>query len=189
MKYCNVCGAPLGDNKNFCPECGSKISMTNNMEQQPMNKPTKKKGKRALWIILAIIAVIIIAGYVFYAKMMNYIENSYNDVEGFYYCGSEAKTYNKDDCSVTVWLSYNGDFSFEAKDLIVRGKYIVEPEDKDDTFGKYYLLNMKAESRFVNYELITDEYETQYELAITSDLNEAVLINTQTYNMYYCTRN
>lgn len=68
MKYCAKCGAQLGENDKFCPQCGAPATNETpsaGMAGQPgsdhSEKPGKKKPNKLLVIVLAVLILAVIA--------------------------------------------------------------------------------------------------------------------------------
>ena len=64
--FCTKCGAQVGENDKFCPECGAKIEWQAAPEPAPIREPEpepepKKKSHKALWITLTCVALAIVA--------------------------------------------------------------------------------------------------------------------------------
>lgn len=88
--FCRQCGSPLAEGAKFCRKCGAKVEVDNTVQVSPMAgevrkqetnavpsvESGKKKSKKKLWILGAIIAVVIVAAIVLIGVNANRIETN-----------------------------------------------------------------------------------------------------------------
>lgn len=84
------------------------------------------------------------------------------------------------------WSKYN-----DEKNNYVIGEYEFTDLHKTNNTGtvNYYSIVLTGDEIVDNGVLQTDPYKLKYEMGLTKNSNEAVLINAETYNMYYCHKN
>ena len=84
------------------------------------------------------------------------------------------------------WNKYN-----DEKNNYVLGKYEFVDLHKTNNNGtaSYYSIILTGDEFVNNGVLQTESYKSEYEMGIIKNSDEAILMNVQTYNMYYCHRN
>lgn len=165
MRYCKDCGAEVEDVAMVCSECGSKnlslIETENITEKKPLQKKTIVKI-----VIGAILAVCIICGIVFGAKIVIYNTQVSPVVEGITalmkgdldsYCGAFDE-HLSDVVSDSVMSSTDSENFKTSRD-----------SDLKETYGDNYKIHVKA----VNNQLcsektvaVLNEMYSQYDITI-----------------------
>lgn len=133
-------------------------------------------------------------------KALNQIYNeidrgtSDNYVAGKYNCKSFDGTGEKGDYIVRFELNDNNTFMWgkynDTARNYVRGTYTFEDLKKKNASGEYAYYNIKLTgSEYYNEGVKqTEVYASEYEFGITAvgTKKQGILMNTKTYNMYYC---
>ena len=85
-----------------------------------------------------------------------------------------------------IWSKYN-----DGKNNYVSGNYEFVDLYKTNPGGtaNYYSITLIGDEYVNDGILQTEPYKSEYEMGIIKDADEAVLMNTKTYNIYYCHRN
>ena len=115
-------------------------------------------------------------------------------VSGVWNCRTLTNDEVDDDYVVTLDLKINGNFIWnkyqDEENNHVYGTYDLENKDMTEPKGEYhyYLIQLYG-NEFVNDGEVQDtNYQAIYELGINEEQDEAVLVNTEKRNMYYCYR-
>ena len=176
--FCGKCGTPLNSNEKFCGNCGVKVD--NTPVQQYNNMPVKKKLNSFIYIVpIVMVSVIIVAVLL--------ILGSKSD--------GNSNIYGKWECNDDIIFKLNSNKTFEMynkddkDELYVKGKYRVNSKTKDTNKSNImkYSLTLTANQRVVEGETYSGSLSNKYEIAMsTDDLDEMVMINEKTYNIYYC---
>jgi len=133
-------------------------------------------------------------------KILNQIYNeidrntSDNYVAGNYNCKSFDGSGEKGEYIVRFELNNNNTFLWgkynETDKNYVKGTYTFEDLEKKNHSGdySYYTVKIKGEDYYNEGIKQTEPYESEYEFGITakSGKKQGILMNTKTYNMYYC---
>ena len=132
----------------------------------------------------------------FFNQLYNEIDRSTSDnyVAGKYNCKSFDGTGEKGDYIVRFELNDNNTFMWgkynDTARNYVRGTYTFEDLKKKNASGEYAYYNIKLTgSEYYNEGVKqTEVYASEYEFGITAvgTKKQGILMNTKTYNMYYC---
>ena len=124
-------------------------------------------------------------------KIPDELENDI-PVSGYWDCKSFDGETPSDDYVITFDLDDNYNFSvFKYDDIennYASGKYTYKDLHKTSQTGdlKYYSVKLRSEKLVENGIDNTQQFSSEFEIGINEDNDEAVFINTETYNMYYC---
>lgn len=113
-------------------------------------------------------------------------------VSGFWDCKSFDGETPSDDYILTFDLDNDYDFIVYKYDDIdnnyASGKYTYKDLHKTSQTGdlKYYSIKLKSEELVENGIDNPKQFSSEFEIGINEENDEAVFVNTETYNMYYC---
>lgn len=132
----------------------------------------------------------------FFNQLYNELDRSTSDnyVEGKYNCKSFDGQGEKDDYIVHFELNKDNTFLWgkynDTERNYVKGTYTFEDLKKTnaDKSYAYYNIKLNGSDFYENGIKQNDPYESEYEFGITavSTKKQGILMNTKTYNMYYC---
>lgn len=154
----------------------------------------KDNKKYKIGLILNIISLVIaIPIFMLYSNLLE--SKSDKPIIGTWNCKAFNNGNNKNlDYIVTMKLNHDGEFKWnkynDEKNNYVIGTYEFENLHKTNSNGttSYYSITLTVD-KFVNAGILqTQDYKSEYEMGIIKDADEAILMNTGTYNMYYCHR-
>lgn len=143
-------------------------------------------------IISLVIAITILLAY---SNLLGIVSNP---VLGTWDCKAYNSSGNYNDDSgyiVTMKLEKNNRFKWnkynDEKNNYIIGEYELVDLHKTNYSGtaSYYSIILTGDEFVNNGVLQTELYKTEYKMGIVKNSDEAVMINVQTYNMYYCYRN
>lgn len=151
-------------------------------------KSFKQDRNNKTGMILNIISLgLVIPIFILYSKIFA------NPVVGTWNCKKFTNgSYENAEYLVTFELEKSNKFRWskysDGKNNYVIGKYEYADLHKtnDDRTANYYSITLKGDEFVNNGVLQTEPYNAKYEMGIIKNKNEAILMNTQTYNMYYC---
>lgn len=154
----------------------------------------KENKKYKIGLILNIISLVLaIPIYMLYSNILK--SAPINPAIGTWNCKSFDGTGAKGDYIVTMQLNNDNEFIWnkynDAKNNHVIGTYEFKDLHKTN-YGKttnYYQITLIGDEFVNNGKLQSDAYKSTYEMGILKDTDEAILMNVNTYNMYYCNRN
>ena len=119
-----------------------------------------------------------------------------NPTVGTWDCKAFNNGYNEDlEYIITMKLEKNNKFKWnkynDEKNNYVIGEYEFVDLHKTNNNGtaSYYSIILTGDEFVNNGVLQTEPYKSEYEMGIIKNSDEAILMNVQTYNMYYCHRN
>lgn len=119
-----------------------------------------------------------------------------NPTIGTWDCKAFNNGYNEDlEYIITMKLEKNNKFKWnkynDEKNNYVIGEYEFIDLHKTNNNGtaSYYSIILTGDEFVNNGILQTEPYKSEYEMGIIKNSDEAILMNVQTYNMYYCHRN
>lgn len=149
----------------------------------------KENKKYKVGLILNIISLILaISMFMFYSNI------PINQAIGTWDCKKFDGVGAGSDYVVTMQLNNDNEFIWnkynDAKNNHVIGTYEFEDLHKTN-YGKtanYYQITLNGEEYVNNGELQSEAYKSKYEMGILKNTDEAIIINVNTYNMYYCYR-
>lgn len=154
----------------------------------------KENKKNKVGLILNIISLALaIPLLILYAFVLE--SRPANPTIGTWDCKAFNNGYNEDlDYIFTLKLNNDDEFkrnkyNDENKNYVI-GKYEFEDLHKTNNNGtaNYYSIILTGDEFVSDGELQSDPYRSEYEMGIIKDADEAILMNFQTYNMYYCYR-
>lgn len=168
----------------------------------------QKSGIKIAGLILNILAalisilMLIIFGTMILSSMLKIINmerpsfNYYKDapIVGEWDCkafdgagehGNYLFTLKLQDDNSFIWYKFDDRFNNN-----IDGTYTYEDLKKstNDNKYKYYNINLKSENYVENGVKTTKTYNTTYEMGVNEDEDQAILMNVNSYNMYYCYR-
>lgn len=121
-------------------------------------------------------------------------QTSYNYVEGEYNCknfdgtgasGDYIVRFELDDDMTFMWGKYGDTYK-----NYVKGTYTYKDLDKKNASGdySYYTVSLDGDEYYQNGVKQTEPYASEYEFGITKEngKKQGIIMNTKTYNMYYC---
>jgi len=117
----------------------------------------------------------------------NYVEGEYNckNFDGNGATGSYIVRFELDDDMNFMWGKYGDTYN-----NYVKGSYTYKDLNKKDPSGKYSYYNIKLDGDVFYKDGVkqTEPYASEYEFGITKDngKKQGIIMNTKTYNMYYC---
>lgn len=117
-----------------------------------------------------------------------------NPVIGTWDCKGFSGLGLGDDYIVTMQLNNDNEFIWnkynDAENNHVIGTYEFEDLHKIDYANNtnYYQITLNGEEFVNNGKLQSEVYKSKYEMGISKNTDEAVIINVNTNNMYYCYR-
>lgn len=152
------------------------------------------KGKAGIIlnsISMIISVIVIICGAVLFSAAGLF---DTNPVKGTWNCKpySSSSSLSNKDYIVTMELNRNSDFLWgkygDTANNYVKGTYTYEDLEKTNNSGdyKYYKLNLDGEKYVSDGEVQDEDYVAKYEIGINKEKGEAIMINVNNYNMYYC---
>lgn len=121
-------------------------------------------------------------------------ETSDNYIAGNYNCKSFSGSGESTNYIVRLELNKNKTFLWgkygDTSDNYVKGIYTfsdLEKTNADRTY-KYYSVNLDGDEFYQNGIKQTEPYASEYEFGITAKngKKQGIIMNTKTYNMYYC---
>lgn len=153
----------------------------------------KENKKYKIGLILNIISLVIaIPLFMIYSNILD--SKPSNPTVGTWDCKSFDGTGAKGEYIVSMTLNNDNQFKWnkynDAKNNHVIGTYEFKDLHKTN-YGKtanYYQIILNGDEFVNNGKLQSEAYKSTYEMGILKDTDEAVLINVNTYNMYYCYR-
>ncbi|MBO5530397.1 MAG: zinc-ribbon domain-containing protein [Bacilli bacterium] len=117
----------------------------------------------------------------------NYVEGEYNckNFDGNGATGSYIVRFELDDDMNFMWGKYGDTYN-----NYVKGSYTYKDLDKKNAAGNYSYYNIKLDGDVFYKDGVkqTEPYASEYEFGITKDngKKQGIIMNTKTYNMYYC---
>jgi predicted nucleic acid-binding Zn ribbon protein len=169
---CPNCGTNNPIDATFCSNCGGPLTVT----------PPKKIN---IWMIIVPILVITFV-------LIVTLSGSNEKYIGKWKCkGYSATAGPSGDYMITMILKSNGEYTFgEYNDLDnnhSKGTFTAKYEDKKkETTGKdFYQLDFKNEEFIVKGVKQTGNYTMNLEMELIKR-NEALIVNSKNYAMYYC---
>ena len=117
----------------------------------------------------------------------NYVEGEYNckSFDGNGATGSYIVRFELDDDMTFMWGKYGDTYK-----NYVKGTYTFKDLDKKNAAGNYSYYNIKLDGDVFYKDGVkqTEPYASEYEFGITKDngKKQGIIMNTKTYNMYYC---
>ena len=161
-----------------------------------------KGGKKISGIILNIISIVLsIVLFIFFFIMgisliSNFMDSELlsNPVSGNYNCASFDGRGASKDYIVRLELNNNETFLWgkynDTSNNYVKGFYTYKDLDKKNASGEYsyYSVSLNGDVFYQDGIKQTDPYKSDYEFGITKQngKKQGIIMNTKTYNMYYC---
>lgn len=152
----------------------------------------KRTNKKSIGLLLGIVALII--SIIFFIVNLVTLFNPVHAVVGTWNCSSSATSTNY---IVTFDLRKNKTFTWskynDGANNYVKGTYTFEDLKKKNNSGEflYYAITLSGDEFIENGKQQSEKYTASYEMGVASPLSStdghAVLMNTSTYNTYYCT--
>lgn len=149
----------------------------------------KENKKNKIGLILNIISLVIAIPLL----MLYTIDSEPNNaVIGTWNCKSFDGTVASGNYIITMILNNDNQFSLnkynDARNNYAIGTYTFKDLHKTNNNGttNYYQLTLNGDEFVNNGDLQSEVYNSTYEIGIIKDTAEAILMNTQTYNSYYC---
>ncbi len=118
---------------------------------------------------------------------LNYVEGEYNckSFDGNGVKGDYIVRFELDDDMSFMWGKYGDTYN-----NYVKGTYTFEDLDKKNAAGNYsyYTVTLDGDVFYEDGVKQTKEYASEYEFGITKEngKKQGIIMNTKTYNMYYC---
>lgn len=151
----------------------------------------KENKKYKVGLILNIMSLILaVPVFMLYSSILKL--SPANQVIGTWDCKNFSGTDVSSDYIVTIQLNKDKKFMWnkynDAKNNHVIGTYEFEYLHKtnysDNVF--YYQITLNGTEFVYNGEVQSDDYIAKYEMGLSINTTEAIMINTNSYNMYYC---
>lgn len=117
----------------------------------------------------------------------NYVEGEYNckNFDGSLASGDYIVRFELDDDMTFMWGKYGDTYK-----NYVKGTYTYKDLDKKNAAGNYSYYNIKLDGDVFYKDGVkqTEPYASEYEFGITKEngKKQGIIMNTKTYNMYYC---
>jgi len=117
----------------------------------------------------------------------NYVAGEYNckSFDGSLASGDYIVRFELDDDMTFMWGKYGDTYK-----NYVKGTYTFKDLDKKNAAGNYSYYNIKLDGDVFYQDGVkqTEPYESEYEFGITKEngKKQGIIMNTKTYNMYYC---
>lgn len=156
----------------------------NVINNQNAGNNNTKKSKWKIMILLSIGVVVLLLVFV-----LKFIGS--NPIVGTWNC----KSYSSDDNKyvLTLKLEKNKNFKWnnynDEKNNYSTGKYEFKRLNKNNDENVYYSIKLSSDKFVYNGVLQSGTRNSEYEMAIIKNSDEALLINANSYNMYYCYKN
>ena len=122
--------------------------------------------------------------------------SSTNYVAGNYSCKSFSGSGESDEYIVTFKLNKDNTFIWgkynDIEDNHFKGTYTFEDEEKTNNSGdyRYFMLNLKVDESIIDGEIQTissdASIEDEFGITAVNTKKQGIIMNTRTYNMYYC---
>ncbi|NLD79131.1 MAG: zinc-ribbon domain-containing protein [Mollicutes bacterium] len=126
---------------------------------------------------------------------LNLLGMGSNPTIGTWDCKAFNNGYEDLEYIITMKLEKNNKFKWnkynDEKNNYVIGEYEFIDLHKTNNNGtaSYYSIILTGDEFVDNGILQTEPYKSEYEMGIIKNSDEAILMNVQTHNMYYCHRN
>lgn len=186
---CSRCGNTINDDITQCPNCG------NNFDEEKIDELLESNKEISISkIIMAVILVLLFVVSIYYIivglrndltvvgkwKCADYSENINTKDKNIYYFNLEFLDNN----SFKQYSLNNSNNSFE-----INGIYSEEISDKysEDMYG---YLDVYLGTKTITKNGVTSDSEitNHYEFCLMKNRKNALVINTQSYSVYYCER-
>lgn len=146
----------------------------------------------SLSMVIAIITLIIVAFIIGTLDDIWEEDFNTNPVIGVWNCKSFDGSAVSNDYIITMKMNDNGSFIWskygDDYNNYVYGSYNYLDLEKTNNSGdyEYYTIELYGEEIVSDGVIQTQEYNSEYEMGINEEYDEAILMNVYTYNMYYC---
>lgn len=153
----------------------------------------RENKKHKIGLILNIISLILaIPMFMLYSNIFE--STPINQAVGTWDCKKFDGAGAGSDYVVTMQLNNDNEFIWnkynDAQNNYVIGTYEFEDLHKTNygNNANYYQITLNGEEFVNDGELQSEVYKSKYEMGILKNTDEAILMNVNSYNMYYCYR-